>query len=111
VTGQNAKTTPSQRVLKYIKRHYSSRLTLSDLGRIAGLHPRYLCQKFSIEIGVSPIAALARERMEAAKNLLTKTKLPISEIGIQVGYNDIYHFSKRFKSIVGISPEQYRRNE
>lgn len=97
-----------QSVLRYIRRHYNRPLTLSDLSRIAGLNPRYLCGKFTMETGLSPMAALTRERIEAAKNLLTSTTLPISEIGTRVGYPDPYHFSKRFKEMTGVSPRQFR---
>ena len=54
------------------------------------------------------MAALTRERIEAAKNLLVNTRLSVSEVGVRVGYPDAYHFSKRFKEIVGMSPKQFR---
>jgi AraC-like DNA-binding protein len=40
---------------------------------------------------------------------LTSTPLPIKEIAIQAGYPDIYHFSQRFKKLVGQSPRAYRQ--
>ena len=107
-TNGKSERTSSQDVLDYIRNHCESPLRLSDLGRIAGLHPRYLCQKFSREIGRSPLAALTEARMDRARNLLTKTRLAISEIGIQSGYRDVYHFSKRFKEVVGMSPRKFR---
>jgi len=104
----NAAPKVSEQVLDYLRRHYHEPLTLRDLGRAAGLHPGYLCQKFSEETGESPMARLARERVAAAQRLLMRTRLPIKQIGAQVGYPDIYHFSKRFKAIAGTSPNQYR---
>ncbi|MBA2482138.1 MAG: helix-turn-helix transcriptional regulator [Planctomycetes bacterium] len=92
----------------YIRACYHLPLTLADLGRVAGLNPRYLCQKFSRQIGRSPIAVLTEERMQVAKRLLRSTQLPIARIGEDVGYPDIYHFSKRFKAVVGSSPKAYR---
>lgn len=97
-----------QLVLDYIRRNYHQPLALRDLGRVAGLHPRYLCQRFSEEMGAPPMDVLARERVEVAKNLLVRTRLPIKQIGAQVGYPDIFHFSKRFKALAGASPNRYR---
>jgi AraC-like DNA-binding protein len=98
----------SRLVTEYIKRCYHLPLTLNDLGRVAGLNPRYMCQRFSEETGQSPIAALTQERMAIAKNLLQSTTLPIAQIGAQVGYPDIFHFSKRFKALTGLSPKGFR---
>jgi AraC family transcriptional regulator of arabinose operon len=101
-------TTISKAVQAYIKRCYHLPLTLADLARLAGLHPRYFCQRFSKETGLSPMAALTNERIGAAKKLLESTHLPVSRIGAQVGYPDVYHFSKRFKALTGKSPKQFR---
>jgi len=98
----------SKAVQEYIQRCYHLPLTLADLGRLAGLHPRYLCQRFSSETGKSPMAALTHARIEAAKKLLATSHLPVSRIGTQVGYPDVFHFSKRFKQLAGKSPKQYR---
>jgi AraC-like DNA-binding protein len=104
----DAETNSCQRVLEYIRTHCDSPIRLSDLGELVALHPRYLCQKFARVIGRSPLAEVTRVRMERAQNLLTMTRLPISEIGIQSGYRDVYHFSKRFKEVVGLSPRKFR---
>ena len=98
----------AQLVFDYLRRHYHQPLTLADLGRAANLHPRYLCQKFTQEAGLPPMAALAQERVSVAKNLLASTRLPVKQIGAQVGYSDIHHFSKRFKALTGVSPNTFR---
>lgn len=95
-------------VQEYIRQHCDAPIQLDDLGKLVGLHPRYLCQKFSKETGRSPMAALTEARMERARHLLSHTRLPISEVGAQAGYRDVYHFSKRFKNVVGMSPRKFR---
>jgi len=99
---------PVKHVKDFIRLHYNRRITLQDLGRIAGLDPKRLCRRFSQETHLSPIAALGRLRMEAAKKLLSRTELPVMEVGRRVGYADPYHFSKRFKMICGLSPREFR---
>ncbi|MEN6358044.1 MAG: AraC family transcriptional regulator [Armatimonadota bacterium] len=108
VAGECGQHGSSQRVLDYIRKHYDKRLTLSELANMCGLHPQYFCHRFSVEIGMSPMVALSNERIEAAKKLLANTYLPIAEVAARVGYNDAYHFSKRFKQITGLSPKHYR---
>jgi AraC-like DNA-binding protein/quercetin dioxygenase-like cupin family protein len=98
----------SQQILDYIRKHYDKRLTLSELASMCDLHPQYFCHRFSMEMGMSPMVALTNERIEAAKKLLANTYLPIAEVAARVGYDDAYHFSKRFKQITGLSPKHYR---
>ncbi len=107
----NADKRTCEFVMEYIQLHCDSPLQLRDLGALVGLHPRYLCQKFSKEMGRSPVAALTEARMERAKHLLARTRLPVSEVGSQTGYRDVYHFSKRFKQETGESPLRYRAKQ
>jgi AraC-like DNA-binding protein len=104
----NGEATATARVLEYIRANCDSPIRLKDLGELVDLHPRYLCQKFSRETGRSPLAVLTDARMERARHLLSNTRLPIHEVGIQSGYRDIYHFSKRFKAVIGVSPREFR---
>ena len=46
-------------------------------------------------------------RINVAKELLESGHFSVTEISIELGYCDIYHFSKIFKQIVGISPQKY----
>jgi AraC-like DNA-binding protein len=109
IAGAHSKLDSVQRVLEYINLHYNQPLTLPDLGRVAGLNPKYLCHRFTVTMGYSPIAGLTRKRMEVAQTLLGRTRLAIHEVAIRTGYPDLFHFSKRFKEIVGISPKNYRQ--
>lgn len=58
--------------------------------------------------GISPKEDLLTERFNMACYLLTSTGSSISFISQKVGYNNIYHFSKQFKSITNLSPRAYR---
>ena len=57
---------------------------------------------------VSPKVELQSERLKMAKYLLRSTSLSIEEISKKVGYNNLFHFSKQFKKILGKSPSQCR---
>jgi YesN/AraC family two-component response regulator len=47
--------------------------------------------------------------MEKAKMLLKTTDIYVNEVGVRVGYPDIFHFSKAFKKYAGYSPVEFRR--
>lgn len=58
---------------------------------------------------VSPKDDLLTERFNMAKYLLQGNNQPVSSIARKVGYDDIYHFSKQFKSVTSQSPTEYRK--
>jgi len=47
--------------------------------------------------------------MEAACHLMQYAQLTFAQMAEQLGYADEYHFSKRFKQLIGVSPSQFRR--
>ena len=63
---------------------------------------------FKINVGMAPLHYLERQRIEAAKSLLLATNYTIYAIAEQVGFNNPYHFSTRFRRCVGISPRVFR---
>jgi Transcriptional regulator containing an amidase domain and an AraC-type DNA-binding HTH domain len=75
------------------------------------LSPVYISKIFKEETGESPINYLIKIRLEKAKDILqSKDSGSIKNIANQVGYEDVYHFSKLFKKYYGVSPLYYRKN-
>jgi AraC-like DNA-binding protein len=48
-------------------------------------------------------------RIERAKELLHETYWSITQICFDVGFNDLTHFERMFKSFVGVTPSVYRK--
>ena len=48
-------------------------------------------------------------KLEQARKLLSETYLRISEIALQVGFNDASRFVRDFKKRYGMTPTEYRR--
>ncbi|MDE6126987.1 MAG: helix-turn-helix transcriptional regulator, partial [Muribaculaceae bacterium] len=51
---------------------------------------------------------IADYRMRRAKELLTGTRLPLSEIAIMLGYSSQRYFSSAFKQRAGVTPSAFR---
>lgn len=83
-------------------------VTLADMARMAGMSPPYFCAQFKKTFGVSPMESLIHHRLHHAAHLLTNWNLNISEIAAQVGYQDLFHFSKMFRKKFGMSPRKMR---
>ena len=69
----------------------------------------YFGKVFSKEIGVSFNTYLNKKRIEEAKKLLTSSDIKIYDIAERVGYSDVDYFGRKFRSMEGISPADYRK--
>lgn len=68
-----------------------------------------LARRFADRVGVSPLAYLARWRMDLAARLLRETGEAVGEVGRRVGYGSEFAFSRAFARIRGEAPGRYRR--
>jgi AraC family transcriptional regulator len=76
---------------------------------VAALSPFYLARLFRRTFGQSPHAYLARARLEAAADLLVRTRLPVARIADRVGWRSPSHLTARFHRHFGVTPSGYRR--
>ena len=93
----------------YINLHYAERITLDDLARSISINKFYLQKLFKRYFGLSPNEYLIHTRLTRAKQLLRTTALPISQIAMDVGINNIGHFITLFKRYEEITPSAYRQ--
>jgi YesN/AraC family two-component response regulator len=99
-----------QKSLVFMREHFAETVTLSDVAREAGLSRFHFCRLFHYETGVSFHEYLRDLRVAQAKALLANRYLRVSEIAYTVGFNDMSHFAKMFRKLVGYSPSEYRRS-
>ncbi len=83
--------------------------SLDVLASEAGYNKRYLCSRFSEEIGMGVTRYFRLLRISRAKALLRETDLKISAIAHLLGYADTSLFIKNFRQTVGTNPNTYRR--
>ena len=57
---------------------------------------------------MSPKEYVLELKMRRARELLSQEKYSVSEIGVILGYSDVYHFSKSFKHATGVPPTEWR---
>jgi len=99
-----------KRIIKYLNENYENKISLEQIAQNMYLSPVYISKIFKEETGESPINYLIKIRLEKAKEiLLEENSGSIKSIANQVGYDDVYHFSKLFKKYYGLSPLYYRK--
>ena len=95
-------------VVRFVHEHYSEKLELADMARIAHLGRSHFAELFRKQFGLSPIAYVRRLRIEHAKTELRYQRLPIKAIAERTGFANVHHFTRVFKVMVGVSPARYR---
>lgn len=99
-----------ERTKAYIDSHYHENLTLEQLARIAELSPKYYADLFKKTYGLSTIDYVTEARLNHAKRLIAQSDMKLSDIAHQVGYNDEFYFSRKFKQATGLTPSAYAKN-
>ena len=98
-----------QSAMLYVLNNFRKNITLSDVADHVGLSPSYLSNLFSKDTGVTFKDYLNTMRFEHAKNLLLYSKLNISEICAESGFEDYANFLRGFKHYFGVSPGKFRK--
>lgn len=95
--------------LQYMHENYADDITITQLAALENYNVSYYTSWFRKKIGCIPSEYLKMVRIDKAKEILSTTRYRIIDVAMQVGYTNSSSFTRTFKSVVGITPHQYRR--
>lgn len=85
-----------------------SDLSICAIAEACGVSECYFRRLFQQYSGESPMHFRQRHRIERAKQLLlSDEQYTVSEVAQELGFADVYHFSKTFKKHCGVSPSKF----
>jgi len=99
---------PIANVVNYVRDNLAGDLSVDTLARVALLSPRQFERRFFDALCSSPGRWVAHERVQAGRELLAGSDLPIDLVAERIGMS-VAGFRAHFKQEVGISPAAYRR--
>lgn len=94
---------------RYIRQNLHNRMTRDELSEYVHLNESYLSRLFHKETGMSLSEYILKERMKKAGELIAETDEPISEIANKLCYDNFSYFSKMFRKVYSVSPQEYRK--
>ncbi len=100
-----------RKCLWFIRDHLTDGFSLRELADHCGLNPTYLSAQFKVSFGQSIRSYVTHARIGTARNLLLDTDLSVTEIARQLGYCDVYYFTRQFKRLVGMAPGKWRMRQ
>ena len=98
-----------KQILRYIQEHYDRKIYLENLASSLDMNPQYFCRFFKKAIGLSPVEYLNEYRIRQAVRLLKDSSLPVTEVCLDCGYNNMGNFLREFRRYTGTTPLQYRK--
>jgi AraC-like DNA-binding protein len=70
---------------------------------------RRFLRTFKRVTGVTPHQWVLRARLREAARRLAETRAPVTEIALDVGFEDLSNFTRTFRAEFGASPREYRQ--
>lgn len=96
-------------VKDYIFSHLHDTIQVADIAQYMQVNADYLSHLFSRQEKMTITTYIRREKIRRGKNLLKYSEYRIQEIAFYLGFCSQSHFSRVFQQIVGMSPNEYRR--
>ena len=108
---ESQKITAIKAVLSYITDHYHEKLYVQDLASQVNMNEQYFCRFFKEKAGKTPFSYLNEYRVNQAASQLLSTRLPITEIALNAGFENMSYFIRQFRRCKGCTPSAYRNTE
>ncbi len=99
------------RALSMIARGEADEARFEQFADRLGVSDRHLRRLFEEHVGASPVEVAISKRLHLAKQLLTQTNLPVTEVAFASGYQSIRQFNQAFKEKLKTSPSAIRKSQ
>lgn len=83
--------------------------SLAELSDEAGTSQYHFSRQFKVSTGMSPHQYVLKQRLDKARELLSGTDLPITEVAARTGFTTSTYFATFFRRTFGETPSSYRR--
>jgi len=97
-------------VYDFVLSHVQETFTLDTVAGLLNMAPGSFCRFFKKRCGKSFMQYVKDIRISIASRMLSTTEKPISQICFECGYNNLANFNFYFKSIMKMTPSDYRKN-
>ncbi len=97
-----------QRVVNYIREHLAADLSLAQLAQLVDVSPSHFKVIFKQSLGLPVHQYVIRSRVEYATELITRGKMPLSDIALQAGFSNQSHLARSMKRLTGVTPNAVR---
>ena len=92
----------------YIEQNLFLDLTLEDCAKATGYSLYHYCRVFNATMGITVKEYIRKRRVSEAAKMINETSLSLKEIAYRCGFNSQENFIRVFRSVFGITPNDYK---
>lgn len=100
-----------EQLIEEIRQHPERWWSVQTMAEMSNLSIDQFRRVFYQYTGVKPKTYVDNLKLKLAAQYLSSSTRSIEDIARSFGYHDQYHFSRRFKSVIGNSPASYRKKQ
>jgi AraC-like DNA-binding protein len=97
------------RVYEYTINHFREPVALADVAALTHLSVSAFCRYFKLRTRKSYFQYLTEVRIGYACKLLTEGELDVGQVCYASGFNNLSHFHRQFRKVVGLTPGEYQQ--
>ncbi|ROR53408.1 AraC family transcriptional regulator [Luteococcus japonicus] len=97
-----------EQVARFVQDHHCDGIDVQDLADAAGYSRHHFSRAFKASTAVAPSAYLAAVRIDSAKRLLLSETCAVVDVAVEVGFDSLSSFTRRFATTVGTTPARLR---
>ncbi|MEL6964868.1 MAG: Ada metal-binding domain-containing protein [Pseudomonadota bacterium] len=101
--------TTVERGLRLIDEGFLDNRSVDELAACLGIGARHLSRLFMKHVGATPREFAGTRRVQAAKRLITDTRMPLGEVAFTAGFQSIRRFNDAFLKTYKRPPSSFRR--
>lgn len=98
-----------KKVIEFIKIHLTSNLNLDTLAAHVDLSPSHFHKIFKSVMNITPNEYITKLRLDKAKEMLVKSDMPVCDVALHSGFENIPYFSYLFKKSIKMTPGEFRK--
>lgn len=106
---QNQDDERINQVYQFVKENYQSEISLNTISALATMTAPSFCRFFKKHTSKTFTQFVNEFRIRQAIRLIGLGNKSISEIALEVGYNNFSHFNKEFKKLTGQTPSKFKK--
>lgn len=105
---KNYKIELIKKILSYIQLNYSEKIYIENLAEEINMNTYYFCRFFKAITGKTPVEYINHFRIEQAVRILKNEDRKVSDVALDVGFENLSYFIKKFKEYKGYTPAKFK---
>lgn len=95
-------------IKEFIWTHMKEEITVPQIAEEVHLSADYMTKLLKKETGLTTKEYMIKRRLEKAKELLRSSDKTVSDIALEIGYDNLSYFIRKFRMYYGVTPKQYQ---